>query len=239
MYKIAVMTDIHANLPALEAALKAIQAEGYDALIQTGDVISIGPYPFECLELMLNTPKVENIKGNHEVFFVDGISDSQLENMGPGEVQHYDWTHACLTEKHKSLVANWPFLIKHEIEGVRVAFMHSGLGESGHDIQGIPKDASGADLDPLYQSYGADLVFYGHRHEDSDVQGLARYVNPGSLGCNPIAVARYCMVEFNHGRYQIDHRLAPYDNAGLLKAFEERQVPDRNFICQKFFGGRF
>jgi putative phosphoesterase len=239
MYKIVVITDIHANLPALEAVLKTIQIEGYDALIQTGDVIGIGPYPLECLDLILSTPRTENIKGNHEVYFVNGVSNSPLGNISPSEVQHHRWTHACLTKEHKSMIANWPFLIKHEFEGVRAAFMHSGLGESGHDIQGIPRNANGVDLDKLYASHGADLVFYGHRHEDSDKQGQARYVNPGSLGCNHVATARYCTVEFKHGHYQVDHHLVAYEDAGLLNAFEERQVPDRNFIYKAFFGGRF
>ena len=239
MYKIVVITDIHANLPALEAVLKTIKAEGYDALIQTGDVIGIGPYPLECLDLILSAPRTENIKGNHEVYFVKGLLDSQLGNMSPSEVQHHRWTHTCLTKEHKSMIANWPFFIKLEFEGVRVAFMHSGLGESGDNIQGIPRNANGVDLDRLFASYSADLVFYGHRHEEFDVQGQARYVNPGSLGCNHIATARYCTVEFNHGHYQVNHRFVAYDDAGLLNTFEERQVPDRNFIYRAFFGGRF
>jgi protein phosphatase len=52
--KIAVMTDVHANLPALAAALDAIRREGCEALFHTGDAIGIGPYPAECLDLLLN-----------------------------------------------------------------------------------------------------------------------------------------------------------------------------------------
>ena len=43
--RIAVMTDSHANLPALRTALKAIRKEGCDAVFHTGDAIAIGPYP--------------------------------------------------------------------------------------------------------------------------------------------------------------------------------------------------
>jgi len=53
--KIVVITDTHANLPALEALLKAVRTEGYDAIFHTGDAIAIGPYPAECLDLLLNT----------------------------------------------------------------------------------------------------------------------------------------------------------------------------------------
>ncbi len=54
--KIAVLTDVHGNLPALQAALRGIRREGCDAIFHTGDSIGIGPYPAECLELLLNTP---------------------------------------------------------------------------------------------------------------------------------------------------------------------------------------
>ncbi len=240
MVKIAVVTDIHANLPALEAALKAIQAEGYDALIQTGDVIAIGPYPAECLYLLLNTPRIEHIQGNHETYFVDGLTEEAVKTMtGEGEVQHQRWTHAQLKAEHKAAISRWPFAIEHEYEGVKVAFAHSGLGESGHDIQGIPRNAGPAELDVLFAARGADLVFYGHRHEDSDVQGRARYINPGSLGCSPTAAARYCIVQFNQGHYQVKHCSVVYEDAALFQAFEDRQVPEQEFIYRAFLGGRF
>jgi hypothetical protein len=57
--KIAVMTDVHANLPALQAALSTIEQEGYDLLVHTGDAIAIGPYPAETLDVLLSTPLSE------------------------------------------------------------------------------------------------------------------------------------------------------------------------------------
>ncbi len=47
--RLVVMTDVHANLPALDAAPTAIAHHGYDLLVHTGDAISIGPFPAECL----------------------------------------------------------------------------------------------------------------------------------------------------------------------------------------------
>ena len=56
MTKLAVFTDLHANLPALRAALADIAREGCDALVHTGDAIAIGPQPAECLDLLLGMP---------------------------------------------------------------------------------------------------------------------------------------------------------------------------------------
>ena len=58
--KIAILTDVHGNLPALQVALRAIRREGADAIFHTGDAIGIGPFPAECLELLLSTPRHES-----------------------------------------------------------------------------------------------------------------------------------------------------------------------------------
>jgi predicted phosphodiesterase len=52
--RIAVITDAHAYLPALGAALTAIRADGPDAVYHTGDAIGIGPFPAETLDRLLH-----------------------------------------------------------------------------------------------------------------------------------------------------------------------------------------
>lgn len=54
--RLAVITDLHGNLPALQAAFTAIERFGVDLLIHTGDAIGIGPYPRECLEILSVRP---------------------------------------------------------------------------------------------------------------------------------------------------------------------------------------
>ena len=83
------------------------------------------------------------------------------------------------------------------------------------------------------------LIFYGHNHAFSDVQGRGRYINPGSVGCQKEAVARYVVADFAGGKYNLAYRDVVYDDTAFAKAFEVRTVPERNFICSAFFGGRF
>ena len=236
--RIIVITDVHANLPALEAALESIRAEGYDALFHTGDTIGIGPYPAECLELLLNTPNIHFVMGNHESYFVDGLPTPQPSWMSDGEVQHQHWTHARLDPQMRSVLAEWPYLLEHDFEGVKTAFVHYGLKPSAQDFRPVIRNATAADLDNVFASLDAALIFYGHDHRASDLKGRARYANPGSLGCCSQAIARYCVVEFHRGQYRVEHRSVPYDDTELLKAFERRGVPEREFIYRTFFGGR-
>lgn len=76
--KIAILTDVHGNLPALQVALRAIRREGADAIFHTGDAIGIGPFPAECLELLLSTPGMNLICGNHDI---SSIKHSSVEGM--------------------------------------------------------------------------------------------------------------------------------------------------------------
>jgi predicted phosphodiesterase len=97
-----------------------------------------------------------------------------------------------------------------------------------------------ADLDHLFAAYTStsDLIFYGHHHPFSDLQGRTRYVNPGSLGCYHEAIARYTLLEVEQGQWTLSHRSVAYDAAGLWQTFEHRDVPEREEIWQAFFGGR-
>lgn len=84
--RIVVITDVHANLPALEAALDSIRAEGYDVLFHTGDAIAIGPHPAECLDLLLSTPNTRFVIGNHEAWFINGLPTPLPSWISEGEV---------------------------------------------------------------------------------------------------------------------------------------------------------
>ena len=236
--RIAVLTDVHANLPALEAALASIRAEGTDAIFHTGDAIAIGPCPAECLDLLLNTPNIRFVMGNHETYFVRGLPTPQPAWMSDGEVRHQEWTHSRLDPDLRPVLAEWPYVLEHDFEGVKTAFVHYGL-VSAEDFQPLLKNAAAADLDRMFALQEAALIFYGHHHAQSNEQGRARYVNPGSLGCCREAIARYCLAEFHGGQYRVEHRAVPYEDEELLRAFEGRGVPEREFIYPAFFGGRF
>ena len=237
--KIAVITDAHANLPALKAALQAVQAAACDAVFHVGDAIAIGPYPAECLDLMQGTSNLTCVSGNHDLYFINGLPDPQPDWMSDGEVEHQLWTHAQLGSQRKSSISRWPLVHKDVFEGVRTVFVHYGMAGHGNDFMKVVHNPDGGDLDKLFAKFKTDLLFFGHDHAPSDVEGKTRYINPGSLGCCPQAVARYTIVGFMEDQAEIQHCSVPYDDKELYEAFEDRKVPERDFIYKVFFGGRF
>jgi len=235
--KIIVMTDVHANLPALQAALDAAAEEGYDEIVHTGDAIAIGPFPAECLDLLLSAGVTCTV-GNHEDWFVHGLPTPRPEWLTKGEEAHQHWTHEQLEPHHREALQSWPTTITREIEGVRTVFTHYGMHPEGHGFKTPVRHAGASDLDEVFAGIQADAVFYGHEHAPSDVSGNAHYVNPGSLGCHVLAAARWCIATFSRGRVTVDFRSVPYGDAELFAAFERRRVPERAFICDVFLGGR-
>jgi putative phosphoesterase len=237
--RIAVITDAHANLPALEAALRAIRREGCDLIVHTGDALAIGPYPAECLDLLLGTRDIRLVMGNHESWFVDGLPEPQPAWMSDGEREHQEWMHAQIDPQLRSVVAQWPYALECESGGVLITFVHYALAPCSRDFIPPTRHPTPSDLDRMFAHHGTALIFYGHDHSASDAEGRARYVNPGSLGCCSEPVARYCIADMRQGSYTISHHAVTYDDGALPGAFEERRVPARDFICQAFFGGRF
>jgi predicted phosphodiesterase len=237
--KIAIITDVHANLPALKGALNAIDTEGCDFIFHVGDSVAIGPYPAECVDLIWETPNIKCVVGNHELYFVKGLPEPQPSWMSEGEMQHQRWTHRQLGDQRKSNIAQWPFTLEDEFEGVKTIFMHYGLTASGDDFQGVIRNPGRSDLDRMFGEQEAEIVFFGHERSSSDIEGKARYINPGSLGCNATAMARYTIAEFDSAQVNIQHRSVWYDDKELYETFEKRNVPEREFIYKVFFGGRF
>ena len=233
--RIVVLTDTHGNLPALDAALATIQAEGCDAIYHTGDAVGIGPYPAECVERLLSA-NVRCVLGNHEAYALDLWPHDEASGMGVDEVAHHAWVRATLGSSLYEAIARWPWALEQGSTGVRIAFLHYPLDASGRDFSPFVVDSTAEALDLLFVGYQADVAFYGHNHAASDVQGYTRYVNPGSLGCYTEPLARFVTLDLTDDCYTLTKRAVPYDDTDLLRAFDERRVPDRAFIRRAFFG---
>jgi putative phosphoesterase len=234
--KIAVITDTHANLPALEAALAAINALGCEAIYHTGDVVGAGPFPAEVLDRLLHTPGIHLVMGNHDELCAFGIPDPRPGWMDDKLAANTAWTRAQVGPEVRDVMATWPYEIVETFFGRQIAFLHYPLDVNGGGFASIIPDPSAGDLDELFVAVQADVIFYGHHHPAADHAGRARYINPGSLGCGPEAVARFTVVDVDHaGRVTFQHHTAPYDRSGLHEALARRDLPDHEFLRQAFF----
>src|SRR3954469_29493 len=86
------LSDVHANLPALRAALEWLRREGADAYLCAGDIVGYGPHPNECVELIAALPGA-CVAGNHDL-----IAVGRLDGEGIGALARVtlDWTRTVL-----------------------------------------------------------------------------------------------------------------------------------------------
>jgi putative phosphoesterase len=239
MQKIFILTDTHANLPALEAVLTEIRQEGYDAIYHLGDAVAIGPFPNECLALLLRTPQIRYVMGNHDAWLVHGVPQPQPVWMSEGEAQHQRWTHEQIDKSFKQAVANWPYQLEEVREGVHLWFGHYALDKSGRDFLPFKWEPTVNQLDMMFVGVQADLLFFGHSHQFCDQKSRLRYVNPGALGCYHEPVARYTAVTLHNNTFTLEHRQVSYSKWTVYHAFESRDVPERHFLYKAFFGNQF
>ncbi len=107
--KLAVLSDVHGNLPALEAVTEDILRWHPDRLVVNGDLINRGPNSLACLRLLQQEfATIELLQGNHEEFVLSCAEEHYDEQHPSFELRRFaHWTHAQLGEAMQE-VAQWP-----------------------------------------------------------------------------------------------------------------------------------
>lgn len=104
--RVLVLSDIHANLAALEAVLADANTLGYDEVWCLGDVVGYGPDPNECIERLRALPnKLICVAGNHDWAALGRLD---IEDFNPEAQRAVQWTQAALTPSHRAWLENLP-----------------------------------------------------------------------------------------------------------------------------------
>jgi predicted phosphodiesterase len=169
---LAVLYDIHGNLPALEAVLADARAQGVTAFFLGGDLVGFGPFPRETYELLrgLDEPAVW-IRGNGERWMREPPMD-RPEIM----TRVQDQAHAFFSEEEIELLYRLP--ARAEVDGV--VYVHGCYWSDTDSFALEPPDADALRIGPRH---GRTLVF-GHSHLQFRRRGVGDtdLVNPGSAG---------------------------------------------------------
>ena len=158
--KQAVISCLHANLPAVEAVLNDIDQQGIDTITCLGDLVGYGPHPNEVVEL-IRERNIPTCQGCWDEDVVDGLDacdcsyPSQLaERRGH---QAHKWTTEKLSNENKVFLASLPKSIRRD----KLLFVH-GSPNSQHEYLLQDMDAFAA-LERVEMS-GAETLFCGHTH---------------------------------------------------------------------------
>jgi putative phosphoesterase len=181
--RLAIFSDIHGNLPALEAVLDDISRRRPDATYCLGDLVGYGPFPDEVIA-RIRADGTPTIMGNYD----DGVGYDRDEcgcaYREPEEQRRGDeslrWTKVHVTPENKAFLRQLQAQIRITIEGTRVLLVH---GSPRKINEYLFEDRPLTSFQRLAASSDADVIVFGHTHKPYAklVDGVW-FVNVGSVG---------------------------------------------------------
>jgi predicted phosphodiesterase len=215
---IALLYDIHGNLPALEAVLAEAESAGSTRYVLGGDYASMGPWPRETTELLEGLPAVARIRGNVDRWLVE-------EPEAPEEAQQFLTT--ALTAARDSLGPDlvaylYELPIRAELDGMLVCH-----GSPLSDIESFAEQAQAGE-ERMLDGEAERTIIFGHSHLQFRRPGPngTQLVNPGSVGAPLDGDRRAAWALYEDG--EIHFRRTEYDverAAARMRSYGEWAAP--------------
>lgn len=251
--RLAVLSDIHGNLTALNVVLDELAANGpFDLTWCLGDLAAFGPRPLECVDAIRRLAEADEgksfkvIGGNTDRYLVGGErlrvgaaqDETELKRLA-GELQTRDtmlnWSMGALDwENYKFLRT----LLRRELAtdvpgyGAVVGF-HAVPGDDEAFLTDTTPDELVADY--MLDREGR-LGIGGHTHRQLNrVVGHWRIINPGSVGMSfdQPGFAQYAILTFDDGDLVVDLRSLPYDVDAVVQDAREVGHPKPDWLFSK------
>lgn len=231
--RVALISDIHGNLVALEAALADIAREGADRIVCLGDVAEFGPQPREVLA-RLREVGCPVVMGNTDERLLDPARPEALGRRNKRSDQLEAWAIGQLGPEDRAFIATFRPTVELDVDGMSLVCCHGSPRSNRDEIYPTTSDV---DLERMLADVPGGLVAGGHTHR----QFLRRFreltfVNPGSVGLpfeerrgsdevrNP-PWAEYALVQHEAGRLAVELRRAPVDLERVRRAALESDMP--------------
>jgi putative phosphoesterase len=181
--RVAVITDIHANLPALEAALRRIDELGIDRVYCGGDLVGYGPHPDEVCAL-IEQREIPTIYGNYDYAIARDLHDCGCAYITPHDREigqlSVEWTLVNTSQAAKDFMRDLPFDLRFEVAGTSVHLVH---GSPRKVNEYLFEDKPASLYERLAAAEDAELLVFGHTHKPWVREfGGVRFVNCGSVG---------------------------------------------------------
>jgi putative phosphoesterase len=228
--KVAIFSDIHANLPALEAVLADMDRRELTERYCLGDLVGYATFPNEVIEL-IRERNIPCIIGNYD----QGVGhssddcgcaykDAHSEALGKLSIA---WSNRHTTDENKAYLRSLPSQIPLQLGNLRVALVH---GSPRRVNEYLYEDRPDASLERLLDMVGADVMVCGHTHIPYHrVLPRGRHViNEGSVGKPKDGDPRACyiVIEAQGRDLDVEFIRVPYDVERAARGIEATSLPD-------------
>ncbi|MDX2076618.1 MAG: metallophosphoesterase family protein [bacterium] len=227
MTTIALLADIHGNLPALEAVLEDIKQFDVDGIIVAGDSVNSAPFSAQVLERLVKE-HVHIMRGNHEFYALEHDTP-----RAPQERKDFTtpiWLKKNLGAKWLNFIAALPdTLTLHYPDATSVRVVH---GSPNNHFKGIYPHTTSEDIYDMLESVSEETVLLAHTHlainRHIEIHGRKWHlINAGSVGLPLDGVpsrASYAILEGDYTGWKPTFRRVMYDNSRLFEAFEQSDL---------------
>ncbi len=242
--RIAFISDIHANITALNAVLADIEAQRADRVIFLGDAATIGSHPNEVLTILRQLECV-CILGNHDeaMLFPERATDLQIVSTLHSAL---DWGVARLSDMDFKFLRS--FVPTYEFKQVQCPSILCFHGSPLSNIDSVLATTAPEALDKFFEGQTASIWIGGHTH----IQLMRRYgnnllINPGSVGNafhhsfiaggkTPALLpwAEYAIISMDGNSVSADMRRVPFDTQETLRLMVESKNPSAPWWLQQY-----
>lgn len=241
MDQVAVITDIHGNLPALQAALRRIDDLGIDRIYCGGDLVGYGPHPNEVCALIAERG-IPTIYGNYDYAIARDLEDCGCAYVSPHDRElgqrSVEWTLAHTDQTSKDFMHDLPFDLRFAVGDVGVHLVH---GSPRKVNEYLFEDKPDRLYERLAGAESDRVLVFGHTHKPWVREfGGVLFVNCGSVGKpkdgDPRAAWALLTVA-KGGPIQVEIRRVPYDIAGMADAIRAAEGLPGQFAVDIEIGG--
>lgn len=234
----ALLSDIHGNLPALEAVLDDLaRRRDVDAVYHLGDLVGYAPWPNEVVALLARKG-IAGVAGNYDSTVATDYKHCGCRYEDPVQEalshESYAWTRAHVTAETRRALATLPFRIDLLPSGGHRAGPRLVLVHAAPTLNTLYWTADRSDEFCLRMAGEAglkpeDAIAFGHTHLPWYRQvGGIHFVNAGSVGRPKDGDARagYALVEIGDGPLRLEMVRVTYDIESAARGVQESDLPD-------------
>ncbi len=256
--RVAIFSDVHGNLTALEAVLADIKQQSPDVIYFAGDLCYNGPRPAECLQ-RLRAEGIASIYGNTDMAVRDPVILSRrvsaVQERRSEQIDDLvDWTWAQLSEYERAWLRSLPFRqsIAPSVDPHDdLLIVHANPLDAEQAIEPEPAQQeqlygevkqSDVDLRPFLGHLTISVLAFGHLH----IPSVRRWgdmtlanISSVSLALDGDTRAKYGLLTWNNGRgWDIEHQYVEYDVDKEIALLEQIRPPEWSHLCDWLRMGR-
>ena len=237
--RVAVITDLHGNMAALEAVLAAIAGHDVHAIYCGGDLVGYGPHPSEVCHLVEDL-EIPTIYGNYDFAIARDLTDCGCAYLTKGEralgQRSVDWTLTHTDQRAKDFMLGLPFDLRFMMGDVRVHLVH---GSPRKVNEYLFEDKPSSLYERLAAEADCDVLVFGHTHRPwiREHDGVV-FVNCGAVGKPKDGDPRaaFALLDLVDGRVEARIERVPYDVEGVANEVLQTDLPDE--FAQALIGAR-